>query len=34
MLAGVREYLASTPQTSAGEFIFPICTFAIRTVRL
>lgn len=34
VLAGVQDFLASTPQTSAGEFILPICTFALRVVRL
>ena len=34
VLAGVRAYLGSTPQTSAGDFILPICTFALRVVRL
>lgn len=33
VLARVRAYLASTPQTATGEFDVPICTFAIRAVR-
>lgn len=33
VLGGVRAYLAATPQTAAGEFSVPICTFVIRTIR-
>lgn len=33
VLADMRGYLASTPQTAVGEFSVPICTFAIRAVR-
>jgi len=32
-LARVSEFLATTPQTTAGEFLLPLCTLAIRTVR-
>jgi SAM-dependent methyltransferase len=34
VLARVRAYLAGTPQTATGEFSMPICTFAIRAVRV
>ena len=33
ILAKVREYLASTPQTASGEFALPLHTFALRAVR-
>jgi len=33
-LAAVAEYLATTPQTASGEFVFPLWTLAERTVRL
>jgi len=33
VLTGVREYLATTPQTASGEFSLPMCTFVIRAVR-
>jgi SAM-dependent methyltransferase len=33
VLSVVRDYLAKTPQTAAGEFIFPMWTLAQRTVR-
>jgi SAM-dependent methyltransferase len=33
VLAAVAEYLAATPQTAAGEFVFPLWTLAERTVR-
>ena len=32
-LSDVREYLAATPQTSAGEFALPLVTLALRAVR-
>jgi SAM-dependent methyltransferase len=32
VLAGVREYLAATPETASGEFTLPMCTLALRTV--
>jgi SAM-dependent methyltransferase len=33
VLGAVAEYLAATPQTAAGEFVFPLWTLAERTVR-
>ncbi|HEX9034249.1 MAG TPA: class I SAM-dependent methyltransferase, partial [Streptosporangiaceae bacterium] len=33
VLAGVREYLADTPETASGEFTLPMCTLAVRAVR-
>jgi SAM-dependent methyltransferase len=33
VLTDVREFLAATPQTSAGEFAVPLVTLAIRAVR-
>lgn len=33
VLAGVRDYLAATPQTADGEFRMPLRTMAIRSVR-
>ena len=33
VLGGVADYLAATPQTAAGEFVFPLWTLAERTVR-
>ncbi|HVB46658.1 MAG TPA: class I SAM-dependent methyltransferase [Streptosporangiaceae bacterium] len=33
VLAGVRDYLAATPQTAAGEFRWPMYTLAVRAVR-
>jgi len=33
VLTGVREYLATTPATAAGEFLLPLCTLTIRAVR-
>lgn len=32
VLLGVREYLATTPQTASAEFRMPMCTFVIRAV--
>jgi SAM-dependent methyltransferase len=33
VLGAVADYLAATPQTTAGEFVFPLWTLAERTVR-
>jgi hypothetical protein len=33
VLTDVREFLAATPQTSAGEFVVPLVTLAIWAVR-
>jgi hypothetical protein len=34
VLAAVRAYLDTCPETSAGEFTLPIITAALRTTRL
>ena len=34
LLAQVRELLQAQPETAAGEFVLPMVTVALRTVRL
>jgi len=34
LLSAVRQYLAATPQTADGEFSYPLCTIAVRAIRL